>query len=423
MNDFANGLLPAWAIFARQVGGAKGKALGRAPGIMAFEGVAPGEKPGKLGLFAGEIFKPAFALLDGRGVQRPNTIDAVREKEPSVRVHQPPLAIDLFGAEETGRFELGSGGPAAVAVPVFGARVGGELGCLLLAPGRQVGLRFHFARPVLVPVLAEGVDEGEERFGICHPGRGRRVGARGANILDLEHVVGGRFADEHQQLSDAPGIHRSRTARPDRVAPHPEELAPQLVIVGPLQGHLQDFCGSGVDRRRGGHAMLRAVGPLIINPAIHRDPVGAAVPHLHSDLRVCRKVPRPARRPQSDAGPRGLAPGANPQSRPAFRPRCFRVGRHYAAEIKIAREVQEHLVGGRRCCGSRPGCQSQDPVSHAVRFHIVLLAADFSAWKGLLLTTEDRFLVRVPPSQLGSSLSSTTRASDKAAETGPVPWL
>src|SRR5208283_4755528 len=77
VNDLANGLLPARAVFARQVGAAKAKALGRAPRVMPFKGVAPGKILDKLRLVPREIFKPALALLDRRSIQRPNTIDAV----------------------------------------------------------------------------------------------------------------------------------------------------------------------------------------------------------------------------------------------------------------------------------------------------------------------------------------------------------
>ena len=206
---------------------------------MAFEGIAARAERGELRLVAGEVGKPACPLVNRRGVQHPHAINAVREEQPAFRVHQPPFALHLLRAEEACRLELRTSGPAAELVPVLRAGPAGKFFGFRLATGLEVGDRFDLARPVFVTVLAEGVYEGKERIGILNPRRGRLVGARRANVPDVEEVVGAGLADEDDQLGDAARINGARAARPHGVASHPKELSPQRIVPRPLQRHRQ----------------------------------------------------------------------------------------------------------------------------------------------------------------------------------------
>ena len=173
---------------------------------MAFEGIAARAERGELRLVAGEVGKPACPLLNRRGVQASHAVNAVREEQPAIRVHQPPFALHLLRAEEAGRPQARAGGPASKSVPIPGAGPAGKFLGLRLAPRLEVRDRFGLARPILVPVLAEGVYEGKELVGVLDPRRGRLVGARRANVPDVEQVVVAGLADEDDQLGDAARI-------------------------------------------------------------------------------------------------------------------------------------------------------------------------------------------------------------------------
>src|SRR5579863_8502730 len=100
----------------------------------------------------------------------------------TVGVHEPPFAIDLLRPEEARGLELRAGSRAAVFVPTrwFGLR--GHLLRFPIAIGGQIVEGLDFAGPILVAVLAEGVDERTERVGIGDKGRRRGVGAGGVDL-------------------------------------------------------------------------------------------------------------------------------------------------------------------------------------------------------------------------------------------------
>ena len=92
------------------------------------------------------------------------------KKQVAVGVYQPPLGGDLFGAEKSAGLQLRPLGPAAVLVPIARAGLSGEFcrfGCAMLL---QLCQGMGFSGPVLVLVLAEGIDEGKKRVGIVGPG-------------------------------------------------------------------------------------------------------------------------------------------------------------------------------------------------------------------------------------------------------------
>src|ERR1039458_7240558 len=129
---------------------------------MTLQGISVREEGGQFGLASRELGKPTCSLLDRGGVQCADTINPVRKEQPAGRVHEPPLSLHLFGAEEARGLELRAQREAAVAIPIVRSDLVRQLRRLLLSARVQVGKGFHFARPILVPVLAEGVDERKE---------------------------------------------------------------------------------------------------------------------------------------------------------------------------------------------------------------------------------------------------------------------
>ena len=244
---------------------------------MTFENIAARAERGELRLIAGEVSEPACPLVDRGGVQHPHAIDAVREEQPAIRVHQPPFALHLFRAEKAGRLELWTSGPAPILIPIFRAGQTSQVFGFCLATALEVGVRFDLARPIFVAVLAKGVDKGEEGVGIRNPRGGRLVAACRANILNPEEMVRAGLADEDEQLGDATRIDAARAASPHGIASHPKELSPELIICSPRQRHPQTARLPRLERQRVRHAVVGAVGARVIHPAKDRDRVSAEV--------------------------------------------------------------------------------------------------------------------------------------------------
>ena len=91
-----------------------------------------------------------------------------------------------------------------------------EILFLCPAEGDQLLDRMGFARPFLVDVLAERIDERQERRGVEHLDL-----AAGPDVVDLEDVVGFRMVDEDDELRD---IGRVELARVDGGRPHTDQV-------------------------------------------------------------------------------------------------------------------------------------------------------------------------------------------------------
>ena len=183
------------------------------------------------------------------------------------------------------------------------SRLGREFARFRFPAGLQFRQRMHFARPILVFVLPEGIQEREERIGIRYPGGGRRVRARDANLGDIKLSRRLGIGNEQENLRDVGWIHRARTARTDRVPAHAEQLPVQPIIVGAPQRHGQQTRLTGIQREGTIDTMPGAIRAGIIHPAMQGRAVGPCIPNRHCHARVRRQIPMPIRRGQRHARP------------------------------------------------------------------------------------------------------------------------
>ena len=171
MGALAHKLAPLLAILAPSVGLGEAEAdVGKMRGILveamrAGPLVSP-EEAAEHGIVL--IRHPLEVLLaepDSRLSANAHAVHAVREEEPAVWVHEPPLAVHLLGAEEPRGLQLRTLRPAA---PLVGAGnralpVRGEPGLLRAPRLLKVLLVMHLPRPVVVLELPEAVHERQER--------------------------------------------------------------------------------------------------------------------------------------------------------------------------------------------------------------------------------------------------------------------
>lgn len=131
-------------------------------------------------------------------------------------------------------------------------------------------------------------------------------------------MVRGRLAQEDEELGDVVGIHRSRPSQNHGVTAHPEELAAEVVVAGAFERHGERLSGVRFDLRRVGHAMVFAIGPVVINSAIDRKAFAVAVSHGQNDLGEFREVPGAAGRAEGHPGPGSLVAGGDLERRAAL---------------------------------------------------------------------------------------------------------
>ena len=126
----------------------------------------------------GAIQEILLAAGDLRRQPRIDAAHAERPEEVAIWIDEPPLAIDLLGAEKAGGGELRAVGPATEAVGVGDGAVGVgvEPRLLLGAGGDEIGVIVYLPRPVVVHELPVAVNEREERCGGNHLRLAGRVG-------------------------------------------------------------------------------------------------------------------------------------------------------------------------------------------------------------------------------------------------------
>jgi len=180
----------------------------------------------------------------------------------------------------------------------------GQVGQLRLQCLCKLGLRVSLSRPVRVPILAEGVDEREERLVAGPDSR-----ARESNVVDLdrERELGPACEDEHSRNPrDVQGVRRLRL-RQSAPGPgdHPWQVDGRAVHIEHGRPDRR------LDRVRFARRQLRHLLPpeqlaievarVVAQPDAYR--VGADVPDIHNEVAELREVPVAHRRGQPHAGP------------------------------------------------------------------------------------------------------------------------
>ena len=95
--------------------------------------------------------------------------------------------------------------PASIFVPAFRLRVFSKFLRFRITPFREVGNRHYFSRPVPVLVLSVSIDERKVRRCIRHARSRRRINAGGADVPDLDLVVGIRHFHKNDERRDLRG--------------------------------------------------------------------------------------------------------------------------------------------------------------------------------------------------------------------------
>lgn len=193
----------------------------------------------------------------------------------------------------------------------------------------------RLARPVLVYVLPELIDERQEcrRLQDLHP-------ASRTHVVDLKDVVLFRLTHEDEQLSDIGGID---LARMDGVRPHTHEFHGLLELPGDGKDpNSQRLRGPRVHGNLVRHAILRPVGPRIVDTALDGHLAPAAIHDIQRDILARRQVPLALRRLECDPRPLRLPPRFNAQC-PCLRDRGLCIAGLNGAHVETGPEVEEDL--------------------------------------------------------------------------------
>ena len=94
----------------------------------------------------------------------PYSIDSMGEEKISVRIDKPPLAANLFGAEETSRLQTRAMRPSAESITTGNgtSRVPSQPPLFVRARFCEILLAFYLSRPVVMAELPETVYEREK---------------------------------------------------------------------------------------------------------------------------------------------------------------------------------------------------------------------------------------------------------------------
>lgn len=171
---------------------------------------------------------------------------------------------------------------------------------LLIAASRQFFRFMDLPGPVLVDVLAIGINQGKQ-FGLFL-GQDVEVLSAGEESCQLEVMIRRRPGYEDDDLLDRPGVN-ALVAPPARVAAHPEQFASEFLGHSPRQGNLEGPLPvrSQADLTR--DALDFPISSGIVDPAGHLDRLGIEVLHVHGHVLECRQIPGTARDLQSDSWP------------------------------------------------------------------------------------------------------------------------
>ena len=268
----------------------------------------------------------------------------------AVGIDEPALAIHLLGAEETGRLQLRTAGPAAEAVGVRNRprRVRREPRRLGVARGGEVGVIVDLARPVVVGELAVAIDERQERRGrqdlLFHAVAGRD---------DAAHGESARFAvlpEEDVEGADAPQVEGRAVARRLREAAHAVQF--QRGVERPRHVPEMDaqFAGrmrSERDAAAGGLSLHALDGAL--DAELHRLGAVGRVADGDHDAPEGREIEFPRGKVQSDARIGERAAGAH--LRRAVR-RHGENGIGLGAQFRVGRRPQDDVRRRRKRGGN-----------------------------------------------------------------------
>ena len=225
----------------------------------------------------------------GVDVLHPHAVDAVGPEQAALGVHEPPLPLALFHAEAARGRQLRPGLPAAVLIPVARPGVAGQvLGFGFLSRG-EVGGRVDLAGPVLMDVLAEGVDQGKQFGGV---GRRRLViRAAGPDVGDQKAVIGLGTRDEDQELIDVGRVDAALLAPSAREPAHAKQFPPQSLGHFPGHHHAQGLLLGGLQADVARQAAGDAVGPRVVHAQGDLDRLAADILHVDRHALKGREVP------------------------------------------------------------------------------------------------------------------------------------
>ena len=181
--------LPLRAIFAQKVSFKERETCKSFSVVITHYPMTLREESFKFRAMTGEVLKPGFSSGDRCWLVITDAVNAVGKEQMSVRVHQPPFAVELLGAEKTVGLEQRARAPAPVLIPLLRPRHGGQFRGFGVALAGQVSQRLRLAGPVLVPILPKRVNERKERRGIGSPGGRGRVSAGSTQIAYFEDVL------------------------------------------------------------------------------------------------------------------------------------------------------------------------------------------------------------------------------------------
>ena len=157
------------------------------------------------------------------------------------------------------------------------------------------------ARPVLVDVLAEGVDQGKQFGGV-----GRRrlaIRAAGPHVGDQKSVIGLGTRHEDQELIDVGRVDAALLAPSAREAAHAEQFAPQCLGHFPGQRHAQGLLLGGLQADVARQAAGDAVGPGVVHAQGDLDRLAADIRHVDRHALRGREVPAAAGGVERDPRP------------------------------------------------------------------------------------------------------------------------
>ncbi len=354
MGQLAELQLPRVAVLTEQIGPGEIESFVTAAAlVIAVRGPGgPAEKLGQGRARGGQVGEPVAAIgdrSDRRG--RIHTIDAVRPEQSALGIDQPPLSLAFLGTEPPGGRQLRTGLPATILIPAGRTGMGRQLGFFLLAMLPQLFQGVGLAGPVLVDVLAEGVDQGEEGLVRRFHFLGR---AGGAEPGDLEDVLRLGLGQEDDHLVDQRRIDARFLAIAFGIASHAEQRLAR-------QRHRQGLALARVQRDAAGHAVLHAVGVRVVNPQIHVDAALAHVLHVQQHFGKGREVPASLGRADRDSRPGLAVPGRHPQ--PMLGGAGVGVVGLDLGRDPVLVELQECLVGQGRRDGRRDDHQQRHKVA------------------------------------------------------------